>query len=52
MNKEMNNKLVRVFEENDLHPVIARTFQWKEAKQALEMLLHATEVGKIIITIA
>ena len=51
MNREMNKKLVELFEKHDLHPVIAKTFRWDEAKQALEALLHATEVGKIIISV-
>lgn len=47
----MNKKLVEISEKHDLHPMIARTYRWDEAKQALEALLHARELGKIIISV-
>lgn len=51
MSRDMNIELVRMIEEHGIHPVIARTFEWDEAKEALNMLLNQTVVGKIVIKV-
>ena len=49
MNRQMNNKLVEVIEKNNIHPVVARNFEWKASREAFESVLHGKEVGKIVI---
>ncbi len=51
MSKPMIEELVRLVEIHDLHPVIAKSFEWKDAKQAFELMLNQTEIGKIVIKV-
>lgn len=51
MSRDMNIELVRMIEEHGITPVIARTFEWDNAKEAFKMLLDQTEVGKIVIKV-
>lgn len=44
-------RLIGMIEEHGIRPVIARTFEWDNAKEAFEMLLGQTEVGKIVIKV-
>lgn len=45
----MSEELVRRVDADKIHPVIARIFEWSEAREAFEMLMNQTGVGKIII---
>lgn len=47
--KEMFKYLVKMVEENDIHPPIARAFEFEEAKQAFAYTKTLTEVGKVVI---
>ncbi|KAI9738615.1 MAG: hypothetical protein M1834_008119 [Cirrosporium novae-zelandiae] len=42
-------KLVEMVEEHDIHPVIAQTYPWAEAKDAFRALMKQQAVGKIVI---
>lgn len=45
----MVEELVRRVDASKIHPVIAKTFEWGEAKAAFELLMSQSEVGKIVI---
>ena len=47
--KPMSEELVRRVDAAKIHPVIAKAFEWSEAKEAFEMLMNQTGVGKIVI---
>ena len=47
--KTMVEELVRRMDADKIHPVIAKTFEWREAKEAFGMLMNQSGVGKIII---
>lgn len=51
MSREMIIELVRKVEEYGIRPVIARTFEWNEGKDALNMMLDQTVVGKIVVKV-
>jgi NADPH:quinone reductase-like Zn-dependent oxidoreductase len=51
MSKEMVAKLIEMIEEHGIRPVIARTFEWDNAKGAFETLLRQEEVGKVVIKV-
>ena len=51
MSRDMNIELVRIIEEHGIRPVIARTFEWDNAKEGFKMLLDQTEVGKVVIKV-
>jgi NADPH:quinone reductase-like Zn-dependent oxidoreductase len=44
--------LVELFKEHGIEPVVAKTFRFDEAVEALEALKGQKEVGKICIQIA
>ena len=48
----MREEAVRLLEKYDIHPVIAKTWDFKDAKKAFEMLMSQNEVGKIVIRVA
>lgn len=48
----MCEKTVRFFEEHDIHPVIGKVWDFKDAKKAFEMLMTQSVVGKIVIKVA
>lgn len=45
----MVEELVQRLAADKIHPVIARTFEWSEAKEAFGLLMNQSEMGKIII---
>lgn len=45
----MVEELLRKLDASKIHPVIARTFEWDEAKAAFELLMNQSEVGKIVV---
>lgn len=47
--KEMFKYLVKMVEENDIHPPIARAFEFEEAEQAFAYTKTLAEVGKVVI---
>ena len=47
--KPMSEELVRRVDAGKIHPVIAKVFEWSEAKEAFKMLINQTGVGKIVI---
>ena len=47
--KMMGEELVRRVDADKIHPVIAKTFEWGEAKDAFEMLMDQSAVGKIVV---
>ena len=47
--KAMSEELVRRVDADKIHPIIAKTFEWSEAKEAFELLMNQSEVGKIVI---
>ncbi|KAK8251251.1 alcohol dehydrogenase superfamily, zinc-containing protein [Phyllosticta capitalensis] len=49
--KEMKSRFVEFIEEHDIRPVIASTFLFDEAPQALARLEKQREIGKIVIKI-
>ena len=48
----MLEDVVRLSEKYDIHPVIAKVWDFKDAKKAFEMLMSQKEVGKIVIRVA
>ena len=51
ISKPMNQALVKFLQEKELHPVIAKTFEWEDAKQAFSFLQNFDGSGKIVIRI-
>lgn len=49
VSKTMVEELVRRMDADKIHPVIARTLEWHEAKEAFKMLMNQSAIGKIII---
>lgn len=49
--KVMFEALVEFVEKHDIHPVIAKTFEFEEAKEAFEYTRTLSEVGKVVIKI-
>ena len=47
--KAMSEELVRRVEAAKIHPVIAKAFEWDEAKDAFELMMKQSAVGKIVI---
>lgn len=47
--KTMSEELVRRVDADKIRPVIAKTFEWREAKDAFELLMNQSEVGKIVV---
>lgn len=45
----MGEELVRRVGAAKIHPVIAKTLEWSEAKEAFRLLMSQSEVGKIVI---
>ncbi len=45
----MGDDLVRRVDAAKVHPAIARTFEWGKAKEAFELLMNQSAVGKIIV---
>jgi NADPH:quinone reductase-like Zn-dependent oxidoreductase len=38
-------------EEYNIHPLVAKTFEWEEAPKAFEALINQTAVGKVVIRV-
>ena len=49
VSKTMVEELVRRMDADKIHPVIAKTFEWHEAKEAFQLLMNQSGIGKIII---
>ena len=47
--KTMSDELIRRVEAAKVHPVIAKAFEWDEAKEAFELLMKQSAVGKIVV---
>ena len=47
----MTEEAMKIVEEHRIHPVIAKVFEWGDAKEAFEMLNRQWVVGKIVIKI-
>lgn len=49
--KEMTERMVRLYEEKGLRPVVESVFEWEDAKEAFELLAKQSAVGKIVIKV-
>lgn len=47
----MREEAVRLTEQYNIHPIIAKTWHFREAKRAFEMLMSQKEVGKVVVKI-
>ncbi|KAL8654310.1 MAG: hypothetical protein Q9226_003485 [Calogaya cf. arnoldii] len=47
----MIGKLLEVFQEHEIHPTIAKEFEWKDAKEAFEYSMGWSGVGKIVVKV-
>ena len=47
--KTMSEELVRRVDVGKIRPLIAKTFKWSDAKEAFEMMMNQSGVGKIVI---
>ena len=47
--KTMMEELFRRVDADKIHPFIAKTFEWSEAKEAFALLMSQSVVGKIVI---
>jgi D-arabinose 1-dehydrogenase-like Zn-dependent alcohol dehydrogenase len=47
----MYEELVKIFKEHDLHPMIAKEFDFKDAPKAFEAMEKGDAVGKLVIKI-
>lgn len=45
----MAEELVRRVNADKIHPVVAKTFEWSEAREAFGLLMNQSEVGKIVV---
>ena len=44
-------ELVQMVETHDIHPQIARVFEWNEAAKAFELLRAQNQLGKIVVRV-
>lgn len=51
VSRDMVVDFVKLVEEHNVHPVIAKTFEFNEAPEAFECLRNQKDVGKIVIKI-
>lgn len=51
VNTAMLGKLLEIVQEHQLHPSIAKEFEWKDAKEAFEYSIGWSGVGKILIKV-
>jgi NADPH:quinone reductase-like Zn-dependent oxidoreductase len=49
--KDMVEKALEVFQAHGVHPQIAQTFEWEQAKEAFAALVSQSGVGKIVIRV-
>ena len=49
--KEMFVSLIDFVEKHDIHPVIAKTFEFREAAEAFEYTRKLGEVGKVVVKV-
>lgn len=47
----MVGKLLEVIQEHEIHPAIAKEFEWKDAKEAFEYSMGWSGVGKIVVKV-
>jgi len=45
----MLQDMVEFVEKKDIHPVIAKVFEWHDAKEAYKAMLDQAFVGKLVI---
>ena len=49
--KDMVEEMVRFVEEHNIHPQIAKIYDWGQAKEAFEALVEQKAVGKIVVKV-
>ncbi|KAL2069267.1 hypothetical protein VTL71DRAFT_15605 [Oculimacula yallundae] len=49
--KAMLSRMVALTEEHDLHPHLAKVFDWEDAPKAFELMRKQNSVGKIVIRV-
>jgi NADPH:quinone reductase-like Zn-dependent oxidoreductase len=47
----MAEQAAQLIEKHRIHPVVAKAFEWEDAKEAFAMLNAMSAVGKIVIKI-
>ena len=47
--KTMGDDLIRRVDAAKIHPAVARIFKWGEAKEAVNLLMSQSDVGKIVV---
>ena len=50
-NAAMIKEVCRLFDEHKLHPIIAKVFEWKDAKEAFKYSMEWSGVGKTVIRV-
>jgi hypothetical protein len=48
----MAEQAAQLIEKHRIHPVVAKAFEWEDAKEAFAMLNAMSAVGKIVINLA
>lgn len=43
--------MVTFLEKHDIHPAVARVFEFEEGKEAFEYMRHLSDVGKVVIKV-
>ena len=50
--KDRLEEAVRIYEENQIHPVIDRVFEFEQAREALEYVAAGSHFGKVVVKVA
>ncbi|KAK3176668.1 hypothetical protein OEA41_007991 [Lepraria neglecta] len=49
--KDMSRRLVQIVEQHGIHPMIGKTVEWPDAKEAFRVSMERSEEGKIVIRV-
>ena len=47
----MSRRLVQIVEQHGIHPMIGKTFEWPDAKEAFRVSMGRSEAGKTVIRV-
>ena len=47
----MSRRLVQIVEQHGIHPIIGKTFEWPDAKEAFRVSTERSKESKIVIRV-
>jgi NADPH:quinone reductase-like Zn-dependent oxidoreductase len=49
--KKHGEKLLKLFEEHNIHPLIGQIFEWEQVKDAFRKSMERALVGKVVVKV-